>query len=276
MEKNYQKLIGNLCKGVIKSSFIESAIRSSLEIISSNIARIAKQSDEIAGGVENLDQNLQSVNSEISEINEKMQKTVEDNVTLNQTLSSEVDEIHNFNSKVQEMVNELNSLGDSAKNIDKFVEDIAEIAAQTNLLALNAAIEAARVGEAGRGFAVVAEEIRKLSENTNRLTKDIAKVLKEFTFKIGSSIENINTIEKMLERIIEDISQVRETFEKNNEISTEMGGAINNLTQRINESSEIINKILERVIDIDTTSKEVKRIFETIAKAHKAIGDLKI
>ncbi len=271
-----KKVINILSKSVIKSSFIESAISSSLDIISGNIRRIVYQADSIAGAVEKLDESLQRMNAEISDINTKMKETVEENKILNENLSKEVNEINNFNIKVNEMVHELNSLGVSAKNIDKFVEDIAEIAAQTNLLALNAAIEAARVGDAGRGFAVVAEEIRKLSENTNRLTKDIAKVLKEFSIKIGKSVNNINEINEMLKRITEDITQVRQTFEKNNEVSSEMGNAINDLTEKINESSVIINEILKKVIEIDTTSKEVEKIFGTIAKVHKALGELKL
>ena len=59
-------------------------------------------------------------------------------------------------------------LGNTAKDISKITETIAEISEQTNLLALNATIEAARAGEAGKGFAVVAGEIKHLA----RLTAD--------------------------------------------------------------------------------------------------------
>ncbi len=92
-------------------------------------------------------------------------------------LNTMAEKINITNDATDIVAENINSLLDKSQSIGSILNIINDISEQTNLLALNAAIEAARAGDAGRGFAVVAEEIRKLSEETGRATKDIEKIL---------------------------------------------------------------------------------------------------
>jgi methyl-accepting chemotaxis protein len=68
--------------------------------------------------------------------------------------------------KIQDMVKEMDL-------VFELLGQVHKLADQTNLLALNAAIEAARAGEVGRGFAVVAQEVRNLSDSSQKLNDRI-------------------------------------------------------------------------------------------------------
>ncbi|MGE5454108.1 MAG: methyl-accepting chemotaxis protein [Methylocystaceae bacterium] len=70
----------------------------------------------------------------------------------------------------------INNIEANARQIDKVLDFVRNIADETKMLGLNAAIEAARAGEFGRGFGVVAGEIRKLSEMSKNTTEDIRKL----------------------------------------------------------------------------------------------------
>ncbi len=266
----------NISKGVVRASILDSMITSTLDLIGSNFARIMNDTDAIATAVEELEATLRQMTNNVNDINEKMKMITEENNKIDMAFSERINDIKNVTEKVNSTSKEINSLGEAANNISKFVVDISDIADQTNLLALNAAIEAARVGDAGRGFAVVAEEIRKLSENTNSLTKNISKVLKDFTKRISKAVVDIEELSNVLNTFENDIVNVRATFASNKEASDQIGLSINQLTIAIDENTHVLSSIFTKIVDVDTTIQEINRIFSTIVKVNIAIGSMKM
>lgn len=99
------------------------------------------------------------------------------------------------NSKhAMELVEKMDAINREVSSILSILNEVESIAKQTNLLALNAAIEAARAGEAGRGFAVVADEVRNLSENTNKFSKQIRSLVHNVNDALVDAEQSINKL----------------------------------------------------------------------------------
>ncbi|OBR96580.1 putative sensory transducer protein YfmS [Clostridium ragsdalei P11] len=141
-------------------------------------------------------------------------------------ISSQVQELDNMNN---EILCETNTAKDMTSGTDNIVSFIKGISSQTNLLGLNASIEAARAGDQGKGFNIVAQEIRKLSRSSNESIEKIEHVIKSISSsvekvndkvanvesisskqsaalqKISSSIEQLNSTAKLLEKFADDL-----------------------------------------------------------------------
>ena len=104
------------------------------------------------------------------------------------------------------------ALGQRSTAIGRIVEVITAIADQTNLLALNAAIEAARAGESGRGFAVVAEEVRKLAQQAQQATKEIAALVHQIQQDVAAAVQETGAVSQTADEGSRDVAQSGQLF----------------------------------------------------------------
>jgi len=131
------------------------------------------------------------------------------------------------NSKrAMELVEKMDDINKQVFAILGILNEVENIAKQTNLLALNAAIEAARAGEAGRGFAVVADEVRNLSEGTNKFSKQIRKLVGSVNDSLITAEDAINRLaatdmtfvlesKQRVENMMSDLSELNATISRN-------------------------------------------------------------
>lgn len=200
---------------------IESALHSS--------EAVTKGMHEMAGGTEEEAGNITSISIKMKEAQQKLQFTHDKSKAIEaisrdvndiaQQNNSEIGEMkehmHTITSSVNLGLQTVNELGESMTHITNFLTAITGIAEQTNLLALNAAIEAARAGEAGKGFAVVAEEIRKLSDQSNRTANEIKHIVSDMQQKAAVAIDTVrvgNTAAKEGNTGLEKLNQSIQTM----------------------------------------------------------------
>jgi len=143
-------------------------------------------------------------------------------------------------SQVQDVIRQTH---ESAEKIQTASQMIRSIAEQTNLLALNAAIEAARAGEHGRGFAVVADEIRKLAEQSNGFTGEIAAIVQELAGKVETMVGAMEDVDRLG---IEQNESVEKTADKFSGIA----GAIDGMRQAVDHLNESGGRMAQRKEEI--------------------------
>lgn len=260
IESNVSELKGSSLNQVDNVSALLSTFGSIAHVIDAFENEIQSMRDTLAVSGRTLNANTQAITSEV-----KALKTM--NLNLNATLES----VNTF-SKVTEEAQQM-------------VGRIKKINTQTNLLALNAGIEAARAGSHGRGFSVIADEIRKLSLETDAVTKglevymgriysqateinrDISHVVVGIDQHAGSIIKRMDEFDsvKGAFEIVDKASETVETISANIAIEfskvNAIGVSFENASKIIDDAIKAVNGfILDEVREIESLSASVSEI----------------
>ncbi len=265
-------LVKFLSIGVNKSNVIGSLLSNSIGLIKSNFTRIKDEVSSTATAIEEIDGTIRDMTKSVASINEEVQEMNRQNEVMDKELEKRVREIESHKEKIIEVVDNIRDLGHATENIGDIVIAISDIADQTNLLALNASIEAARVGEAGRGFAVVADEIKKLSQKTDDLTKDIVKILGDLKNRVASAVKEVEKVGELFLSIEKDIKNIRTSFEKTKSMSDTVGDAINTLSTAIEEQSRVLTDVSKRITNTVEILNETYKVFYTILQINDEIA----
>lgn len=230
--------------------------------ITQGIQEDAEQGSAMANDIAQASENVNDNTLMVASSTEEMSATISEMAQQASTASGISNQASIKSEEVKELVN---SLGDSAKEINQVVEIIKNIASQTNLLALNATIEAASAGEAGKGFAVVATEV-----------KDLAKQSADSSESIRTQVEGI---QKNTEHVISSISEITDIIGNLADINATMAGAVEEqsaATQQISSSIQQSSKGTSEIKDrINTLAESSTKTAESAGEVIQAIERLR-
>lgn len=243
----------------------------SMEALNANVTLNQTCMQDIADSTENTSEAIQQQAIKCAEIEEntetvkeRMQQMLERSDKTSENVSQGMGSIGELGEQAAILQKASKTTEDSIERLTAKVEDvkniisvISGISSQTNLLALNASIEAARAGEAGRGFAVVAEEIRKLSEETQDATNQIANIINELHTEAeitNESVENtITCVQNQNEKIDDSLAK----FKQISDNVADLISAINETETCVNQIVENTNVISENITNLSATSQQV-------------------
>lgn len=256
---------------------LDKAIRSSSSTLSSSFSGLGATSNQTHQLIHEVTKALTG--------NHKSQAEDTENVTVEKFASEVSDILMQYVSLLidvsEKSVQAVHHIGDMVKELDhmfSLLADIRTIAEQTNLLALNAAIEAARAGEAGRGFAVVADEVRKLSQDTNRLseqirnrgevTKSTVTMVREIVGAIASldlndAINAKGHVDNMLQGLEDTNHHISETLDRLNRLNVEVNQHVNTAVQAMQFEdifTQVISEISQDLERLDSVNHQLGEI----------------
>ena len=252
----------------------------SMEDLSEESDRLSQRIDSSMEMTEDINEQVGNVADLITHIVELSEKSVKQAGASSAELGNAVESTNTMarlSSEVEIVLKEFRHQFDRVKSETGTIE---KISSQTNLLALNASIEAARAGEAGKGFSVVADEIRDLSQGTQKSSAGIREALQLLEDTSDKMTESITTILQLISETLSVMQTVNSSVEMIEEDSKELGQEIQvvdtamkqvehankNMVVNMKEVRDIMGGMKVSVRDSEMTTETMLSKYEETAR----------
>jgi len=248
---------GQMSGGSRKASEKVHAVAAAAEQMSANVTSVAAGMEQTSTNLTNISQSTEQMTATIGEIagNSEKARRITEQAT----------------HQAARITEQMNLLGQAAREIGKVTETITEISSQTNLLALNATIEAARAGAAGKGFAVVANEIKELAQQTAAATEDIKGRIAGVQSSTSGGIAEIEKVSQVIREVSDIVSTIAAAIEEQATVTkdiarniTEASIGVHDANTRVAEASRATLDIAEQIVAVDDAAREVTQGSELI------------
>ncbi len=242
--------------------------------IASNSLRMSRQIDtsashaqeqsEIAHDIFASSKEATAAHGEISNNTQRICASTSNNLETAKVSFQELMDVNghmnSMTEKIDSYTETINQMDSESQEIKKIVTLIKSIATQTSLLSLNAAIEAARAGQAGKGFAIVADEVKKLAEEVNTASENIAEKINTMLTHIETSIEESKEVSHLSQITKTAVAKSSNSFKDMIRDFESNDDQLQGITASVEELSAANDEIHGKVTTINEVSQEVSQL----------------
>ena len=211
---------------------------------------LAEGATDQAGAVQELQATITNVTSIVENSAKALNESYKLAKDYQQQAVASGDEMTDLKEAMQ-------SITDTSKKMNDFIEEIEDIASQTNLLSLNAAIEAARAGEAGRGFAVVADQIRKLADDSAQSAIHTRELIETTLQEIEHGNQITDRTYASLMKVVDGMEVLAGESQKAMDNSAAQAEAMEQIEQGIDQISAVVQNNSATAEETSATSEEL-------------------
>jgi len=242
------------------------------QLVANTICQLAQGADQqvdtidtTSSVVQKMSAGIQEVSANASSVNTISEQAATAAQRGGKSIEAVMLQMDTIERTVANSAEAVTKLGERSLKIGQIVETISGIAGQTNLLALNAAIEAARAGEQGRGFAVVAEEVRKLAEQSQEATKQIAELIIEVQTETDKAVVAMNDGTREVKIGGEVVDTAGQAFQEIVGLVEGVSGQFKCISSAMQQMADESQQIVGAVYDIDKISKAAAEHTQTVS-----------
>lgn len=214
---------------------------------------------------------VEAISVASTQMRELSMQTEETAIESRDKMDGLLQEMDKMSGQANAVVKLIEDLREENSKVGNIIQSINNITSQTSLLALNASIEAARAGEYGKGFAVVAEEVRKLSDDSQYATQQIATILENIALKSSNVFESIMDEQEVIVTCTNYTHEVKAVFEDINNNTLDVLEEAKNIQ---NESQMLKDTFGNSLLEIQEIEQAVEETAQSIKKITQSMGDL--